>query len=166
MGNNSNNTSTILIISGLSLSIIGLIAIEDDLGNWVEKLRTVTGLPWEPWNVVMVIVGLSMVGYGVWLNLRKRQPADGDTERFQEKDRIFRIVFAPILYCIAKYQQFWDWSMSDGEDTPIGILKRFISLGITLLLALVGLVFLFGTILWGVTQLEFYIKYGRFVDLL
>ena len=163
---NKNITSTLLIVLGLSLSIIGLIAIEDDLEKWVEKLRMVTGLQWEWWNVVMVIVGLCMVGYGVWLNVLKRQPTDGDPASYQEKDRIFRTVFAPVLYCIAKYQQFSKWSMSDSEDTPIGLLKRFIWLGVTLLLFFVGIVLVFGTILWGFFQLEFYVKYGRFVDLL
>ena len=116
MGGNTN-TSTILIVLGLSLSVIGLIAIEDDLDNWVEKLRMLTVLSCEWWNVVMVVIGLCMAGYGAWLYACKHLPADGGAEDTEEHE--FSLFQMPILYPVIWFKKFEALATAGKEDDSV-----------------------------------------------
>ena len=139
-----------VVIVGLALSIISVGTMIPGISDLAGFLHNITGLDWQWWNIVGLAVGLSMIAWGLFI--KKYQTVEAQIEGqeisdSQSKDRILRIVFAPVIWCIDRCRQFIDWANSDSGNKSFNILKAFIlivvlfSLGIPLIFIVFSLMF-------------------------
>ena len=104
---------------------------------------------WQWWNFVMVGGGLAGLAWStspLWIHLF--QPA---TKKADEKDRIFKNIFYPILWIIRKHKQLENWADTEQEQA-LRDLKFWIFMLVSLILMFIGL-FLFAVILVGLATI-------------
>ena len=117
----------IVAILGLALLFVSAVGTVLDLSDIADGLRKLTGLNWQRWNVVGMAIGLSMVVWGLYTLKHFRADAGAKSPQEGKKSNIFeRFILTPFTYPIIWLQIYKDWSFSDHEDSPMGILKRLI----------------------------------------
>ena len=152
------------VIGGLSVSLLGALTLLGDIPDVAERFRQITGLNWQWWNLLLIVVGLSTATYGFWLHIRKTKPTDGDTGDMAERQ--YSIFLVPIVYSIIWYKKFVAWASAGKEGDPVRTARMIVFLICILSLYLIGAFLLLFSAWWILGQLLFYIQFGEFADLL
>lgn len=143
------NSAPVVII-GLAFSLVSVGTTIPGISDLAGFLHNITGLEWQWWNIVGLAIGLSMIAWGLFIKKSQTVEAQIEGQEISDsrsKDRILRIVFAPVIWCIDRCRQFIDWANSDSGNKSFNILKTIIfivvlfGLGMPLILIVAFLAF-------------------------
>ena len=145
------------------MAVLSIITLVADMPVLAEKLRAMTGLNWQWWNVTTLVIGVCMVVYGWRPDLSHKQTGpkeagnalDSPAETANSPNLLERLILTPLSYPVIWYRQLEAWSESGPESDPTYVVKRLIFAGAMLVLIFIMFIaFLFivipiiGVIYW------------------